>query len=81
MGVKIGSVVLAEEHWMGVLKNKVFLMKKFSRKGEDVTREWRSQNSEELVDLYWPQNIIWVIKSRRMRPSGRVTRMGKRKGT
>ena len=37
-------------------------------------------NNEEVNDLYTSPNIIWVIKSRRMRWAGHVARMRKRSG-
>ena len=35
---------------------------------------------EELNDLYSSPNIVWVIKSRRMRWAGHVARMGEERG-
>jgi len=43
-------------------------------------REWRTLHNEELNDLYCSLNIVWMIKSRRMRWVGHVARMGERKG-
>ena len=37
-------------------------------------------NNEELNDLYSSPNIVWVIKSRRMRWAGHVARMGEERG-
>jgi hypothetical protein len=42
--------------------------------------EWRRLSNGELNDLYSSQNIIRVIKSRRMRWAGHVTRMGEGRG-
>jgi hypothetical protein len=44
------------------------------------TREWRKLHNEELNDLYCSPNIVWVIKSRRMRWAGHVARVGERNG-
>jgi hypothetical protein len=45
-----------------------------------VTREWRKLHNEELNDLYGSPDIFGVIKSRRMRWTGHVARMGERRG-
>jgi hypothetical protein len=37
---------------------------------------WRKLHNDELHSLYSSQNIVWVIKSRRMRWAGHVARMG-----
>jgi hypothetical protein len=41
-----------------------------------MTRGWRKLHNEELRDLYSPPIIIRIIKSKRMRWAGHVTRMG-----
>ena len=40
-----------------------------------LTREWRKLTNEELNDPYSSLNIVWVIKSRKMRRRGHVARM------
>jgi hypothetical protein len=52
----------------------------FGPKGDDVTREWRKLHNEELSYLYSSPNIVWVIKSRRMRWAGHVVGIGERRG-
>jgi hypothetical protein len=59
-----------------VLKNRV-LRKMAWYNGDRVTGDWRRSHNEKLCDLYCP-NIIWVIKSRRMRGIGHVACMGER---
>jgi hypothetical protein len=45
-----------------------------------VTGEWRKLHNEELNDLYSLPNIVRVVKSRRMRWAGHVTRKGEERG-
>jgi len=52
----------------------------FDRKRDEVTSEWRKLHNEELNDLYCSPNVVWAIKSRRIRLAGHVTRMGERRG-
>jgi hypothetical protein len=52
----------------------------FGPKRKEVTRRWRNRHNEELNDLYYSPNIVRVIKSRRMRWTGPVTRTRERKG-
>jgi hypothetical protein len=48
----------------------------FGPKRDKVRVDWRKLHYEELNDLYSSSNIVGVIKSRRMRWAGHVTRMG-----
>ena len=48
----------------------------FGSKRDEVTGEWRKLYNEELSDLYSLPNIVWVVKSRRLRWAGHVARMG-----
>ena len=52
------------------------LRRKFGRRRDEVTGEWRRLHNEELNDLYCSPNIVRVIKWRRMRWAGHVARMG-----
>jgi hypothetical protein len=58
-----------------VFENRI-LRRIFGAKREEVTGEWRKLHSEELHNLYYSQNIMRQIKSRRMRWAGHVARMG-----
>jgi len=56
-----------------VFENRV-LKRIFGSKRDEVTVEWRKLHNKELNDLY-SLNILWVIKSRRMRWALYVARM------
>jgi hypothetical protein len=47
----------------------------FESKTDKVSGEWRRLCNEELCTLYFPPNIIWVAKSRRMSWLGHVAYM------
>jgi hypothetical protein len=64
-----------EEHRLSVFKNRVLRII-FGPKRDDVTRERRKFDNEELHNLYSSPNIIRQIKSRRMRWAKHVARMG-----
>jgi hypothetical protein len=48
----------------------------FGPKRDEVTGEWRRLHTEELQALYFSQNIIRVVRSRKLRWAGHVARMG-----
>ena len=52
----------------------------FGPKRDGVTGEWRKLHNEELNDLYFSPNIVWVIKSRRKRWAGHVARTEEGRG-
>jgi PAS domain-containing protein len=47
----------------------------FGLKSEEVIGDWRKLHNEELHNVYSSPSIIRMIKSRRMRWTGHVTRM------
>jgi hypothetical protein len=47
---------------------------------DEVKGEWRKLHNEDLNGLYDLPNMVRVIKSRRMRWAGHVTRMGEGRG-
>jgi hypothetical protein len=60
-----------------VFENRV-LRRIFGPKRDAVTGGWRKLHNEELHDLYSSRNTITIIKSRTMRWSGHIARIGKR---
>ena len=58
--------VYREERRFRVFENRV-LRRVFGPKRDEVTGEWKKLHNEELSDLYFLPNIVWVVKSRRMR--------------
>jgi hypothetical protein len=58
-----------------VFENRV-LRRIFGPKRDEVTGEWWKLHNEELHNLYSSPDIIRQVKSRRMRWSGHVARMG-----
>ena len=62
-----------------VFENMV-LRRIFGPRRDEVMGEWRRLHNEELNGLYSSPDIVWVIKSRRMRLAGHVARMGEERG-
>ena len=56
------------------------MRRQFGPSRDEVTGEWSRLHNEELNDLYRSPNIMWVIKSRRMRWAGHVARMSEERG-
>jgi hypothetical protein len=48
-------------------------------KRDEVTGDWRKLHNEELHNFYSSPNIIRMSKSRRMRWTGHVARMGEKR--
>jgi hypothetical protein len=78
-GCETWSLTLREEHRLRVFENRM-LRRVFGPKRDEVTGEWRKLHNKELNDLYSLANIVWVVKSRRMRWAGHVARMGEDRG-
>jgi hypothetical protein len=62
-----------------VSENRV-LRRVFGPRRDEVTGEWRKLHNDELNDLYSLPSIVRVVKSRRMRWTGHVVRMGEERG-
>jgi hypothetical protein len=69
---------LREEHRLRVFENRV-LRRIFGPKREEEG-SYRKLHNDELHSLYSSQNIVRVIKSRRMRWAGHMARMGEGRG-
>jgi hypothetical protein len=61
------DLTFREENRLRVFENRA-LRKIVWRKGDEVVKEdWRRLNNEELPHLYSSLNIVWLIKSRKLR--------------
>ena len=69
---------MREERRLREFENRV-LRRIFGAKRNEVRGKWRKLHNEEL-NLYCSPNVVWVIKWRRVRWTGRVARMGERRG-
>ena len=75
-GCETCSLTLTEECRLRVFENRV-LRRIFEPKREEKSGEWRRVHNEELHALYSSPNILWVMKSRRLREAGHVAGMGR----
>jgi hypothetical protein len=69
---------LREELRLRVFENRV-LRRIFGSKSDELTGEWRILQNKELNYLYCSPTTVRVIKSRRMRCAGHVSRIGDRR--
>jgi hypothetical protein len=74
-GCETWYLTLKEEHRVRVSENRV-LKRIFGPKREEVAGDWRRLHNEGLHNLYTSPIIVKVIKSRRMRWTGHIARMG-----
>jgi hypothetical protein len=61
-----------------MFENRV-LRRIFGPKRDEVTGGWRKLHNEELRNLYFSPSIIRLVKSRRMRWTGHVARIEKKR--
>jgi hypothetical protein len=73
-GCETWSLTLREGHRLRLFENKV-LRGIFGSKRDEVTGGWRKLRNGELQNLYSSPSIIRMLKSRRMRWAGHVSRM------
>ena len=78
-GCETRFLKLRDEHRLRIFENRM-LRRIFGPKRDEVTGEWKRLNNEELYALYLSPNVIWVIKSRRLRWVGNLARMDARRG-
>jgi hypothetical protein len=77
-GCETWSLTVREEHKLRVFENRV-LRRIFGPKRNRVTGGWRELHNEELHNLYSSPSTIRIIKSRRIRWSGHVARIGEKR--
>jgi hypothetical protein len=70
---------LREEPRLRVFQNRVF-GRVLGPKRDEVTGDWRKLHNEEISDLYSLPNMLWVVKSRRMRWAEHVACSSEKRG-
>jgi len=70
--------MLREEYRLRVFEM-IVLRRIFGPMRDEVTVEWRKLHKEELNDVYSSPNIVWVIRSRKMRWAGHAARAVERR--
>jgi hypothetical protein len=71
-------MTLREEHRLRVFENRL-LRKIFGPKRDEVIGGWTRLHNEDLHNFYCSPSIIRIIKSRGMRWTGHVARMGEKR--
>jgi len=78
MGVKLG-LSLREEHIMGSMRTRTLGgVPKFGLRRRGVVGRWRKSFNEERDNFCCSQNIVAIIKSRKVRWAGHTVRLGSR---
>jgi hypothetical protein len=77
-GYEAWYLTLIEEHGLKVFENGV-LRRLFEPRRDEVTEDLGKLHNEKLHNFYSSQSIVTLIKSRRMRWTGHVPRMGAKK--
>jgi hypothetical protein len=75
---KTSCPTLRAEHRLNIFENRV-LGRVCGTKKDEITGGKRKLHNEELHNLYSSPNVIRIIKSRRMRWAGHVSRMGEKR--
>jgi hypothetical protein len=73
-------LTLRKEHSLRMFEKSV-LRRIFGSKRDEVVKEWRKLQNEELPNLYSSPSIIRMIKSMRMRLAGHVARAGAKRNS
>jgi hypothetical protein len=77
-GCETWYLTVREEHTLRVFENRI-LRRIFGPKRDGMTRGWIKLYNEQLHNLYSSPSIIRIIKSKRMRWTGHVARMGEKR--